>query len=135
MGLFDFFKCGGQSKAELRKVIESDKQNIDSLKREVKELREVISKRNVRIAELEGALQDAINEKNKQQSASQEMLRQKRAEIANLKKQLSAAHSIIDAREEDRKEVDTPAEKPKRRRNYHRNSNGKFTKQEQEKAE
>ena len=116
-------------------MIESDKQNIDSLKREVKELREVISKRNVRIAELEGALQDAINEKNKQQSASQEMLRQKRAEIANLKKQLSAAHSIIDAREEDRKEVDTPAEKPKRRRSYHRNSNGKFTKQEQEKAE
>lgn len=137
MGLFDFFKCGGQSKAELRKVIESDKQNIDSLKREVKELREVISKRNVRIADLEGALQDAINEKNKQQSASQEMLRQKRAEIANLKKQLSAAHSIIDAREEDRKEpVEVLTELvPKRRRSYHRNSNGKFTKQEQEKAE
>lgn len=136
MAIFDFFKRNYQSKAELRTINKNlEKRNAD-LTKEVKELREVITKKNNRIINLEGEVQTLMSESNKRQSVAQEILRQKRAEIANLRKQLAAAHSIIDAREEDRKEeTDAPAEKPKRRRNYHRNSNGKFAKQEQEKVE
>ena len=137
MAIFDFFKRDYQSKAELRTINSNlEKRNAD-LTKGINELRDVITKKNNRIINLEGEIQTLMSESNKRQSVAQEILRQKRAEIANLRKQLAAAHSIIDAREEDRKEADTPAEKqqPKRRRNYHRNSNGKFAKQEQEKAE
>lgn len=137
MAIFDFFKRDYQSKAELRTINNNlEKRNAD-LTKEIKELREVISKKNNRIINLEGEIQTLMSESNKRQSVAQEILRQKRAEIANLRKQLAAAHSIIDAREEDRKEpVEVLTELvPKRRRNYHRNSNGKFAKQEQEKAE
>ena len=136
MAIFDFFKRNYQSKAELRTINKNlEKRNAD-LTKEVNELRDIITKKNNRIINLEGEIQTLMSESNKRQSVAQEILRQKRAEIANLRKQLAAAHSIIDAREEDRKEeTDAPAEKSKRRRNYHRNSNGKFAKQEQEKAE
>jgi hypothetical protein len=135
MAIFDFFKRDYQSKAELRTINSNlEKRNAD-LTNEINELRDVITKKNNRIINLEGEIQTLMSESNKRQSVAQEILRQKRAEIANLRKQLAAALSIIDAREEDRKEADAPAEKPKRRRNYHRNSNGKFAKQEQEKAE
>ena len=136
MAIFDFFKRGYQSKAELRTINSNlEKRNAD-LTKEINELRDVITKKNNRIINLEGEIQTLMSESNKRQSVAQEILRQKRAEIANLRKQLDAAHSIIDARDEDRKEqTDAPVEKPKRRRNYHRNSNGKFAKQEQEKVE
>jgi predicted nuclease with TOPRIM domain len=138
MAILDFFKRDYQSKAELRTINSNLEKRNAELVKEIKELREVISKKNNRINNLESENQTLIGESNKRQNLAQEILRRKRAEIANLRKQLAAAYSIIDAREEDRKEeADAPAEKPqpKRRRNYHRNSNGKFAKQEQEKAE
>lgn len=136
MAILDFFKRDYQSKAELRTINSNlEKRNAD-LTKEINELREVISKKNNRIINLEGEVQTLMNESNKRQSVTQEILRQKRAEITKLRKQLDAAHSIIDAREEDRKEeADAPSEKPKRRRYYHRNSNGKFAKQEQKTTE
>jgi predicted nucleic acid-binding Zn-ribbon protein len=137
MAIFDFFKRDYQSKAELRTINSNlEKRNAD-LTNEINKLRDVITKKNNRIINLEGEIQTLMSESNKRQSVAQEILRQKRAEIANLRKQLAAAHSIIDAREEDRKEPGEVLTElvPKRRRNYHRNSNGKFAKQEQEKAE
>lgn len=137
MGIFDFFKRDYQSKAELRTINSNLEKRNAGLAKEINGLREIITQKNNRIVKLEGELQDLKSESNKQQNIAQVILRQKRAEIANLRKQLDAAHSIIDAREEDRKEpVEVLTELvPKRRRNYHRNSNGKFAKQEQEKTE
>lgn len=128
MAIFDFFKRDYQSKAELRTINSNlEKRNAD-LTNEINKLREVISKKNNRIINLEGEIQTLMSESNKRQSVAQEILRQKRAEIANLRKQLAAAHSIIDTREEDRKEAEKP--QPKRRRYLHRGANGKFVKTE-----
>ena len=129
MGFFDFL-CNGQSKAELQKQIRELKAQNGTLRNEIAEFREVVTKKNTRISNLEAELRQTLDEKTKQQSAAQTILREKRNEIRELKQQLDAALSIIDAREEDRKDATEDKPQPKRRRNYHRNSNGKFAKQE-----
>lgn len=130
MGLFDFYKRGYQSKAELRTINRNLEAKVGTLTKEVEEFRQIVSKKNNRISALEGELRVALDQDAKRQEEYQIILRQKRTENANLRKQLKAAYAIIDARNEDRQETDAEQQQPKRRRYSQRGSNGKFVKSE-----
>lgn len=123
MGLFDFYKRGYQSKAELRTINRNLEAKVGTLTKEVEEFRQIVSKKNNRIFALEGELRVALNQDAKRQEQYQIILRQKRTENANLRKQLKAAYAIIDARNEDRQETDAEKQQPKRRRYSQRGSN------------
>lgn len=64
MAIFDFFKRGYQSKAELRTINSNLEKRNAGLVKEINGLRETITQKNNRIVKLEGELKEARIELN-----------------------------------------------------------------------